>query len=128
MKFGAKASTQKATQRYRQVTTGAARELGVELYREGEETIAESKPDVPVDTGALRSSGYVALPKQTGSRVEVRCGYGGSAAGYALAVHENLEAHHDVGKAKYLEDVFNRRTRGLPARIAARMEKRLEKK
>lgn len=33
---------------------------------------------------------------------------------YALHVHEDLEAHHPVGKAKFLEDPFRRLAREIP--------------
>ncbi len=60
---------------------------------------AESQKLCPVKTGALRNS--------AGSRVD---GFGFDAVGkvfyrqkYALWVHENLDAHHTVGQAKFLE-------------------------
>lgn len=111
------------------------------LYREGERIMAASKPLVPVDTGALRSTGYVALPKIDGSRVSLEIGYGGPAGGnqqtgpfisprsgrtvlpgqpvgYAVVVHEDLTARHTVGQAKYLEKPFLEARRGQAERIA----------
>jgi hypothetical protein len=55
---------------------------------------------VPVDTGALRASGFVEGPDQTGT---VTLGFGGVAAPYAVIVHEDLQARHLVGGPKYLE-------------------------
>lgn len=100
------------------------------LYRSGHLVMAKSAIEVPVRSGALRATGYVTLPKKSGSRYTVTLGYGGvpgaqgvtiptsqprtskkgnvyqSSAGvdYALYVHENLEAHHlPPTKAKFLE-------------------------
>lgn len=126
VKLGAKAEIEKGLKDLRSIID-MARASMQEFYREAEELIAESKPEVPVDTGALRNSGYVEQPQVSGNKITVRCGYGGPAAGYALYVHENLEANHPVGKAKYLEDPFNRRLPGLSGRMAARLEKRLQK-
>lgn len=41
--------------------------------------------------------------------------------GYAVFVHENLEAHHEVGQAKYLEQPYNERKPGMQSRIATRI-------
>lgn len=102
--------------------------LGAELYREGSNILSASQPLVPVDTGALRGSGYVTEPQRDGNRVSVRVGYGGVASminpktgvragNYAIFVHENLEAHHNVGMAKYLEIPFNEAVPGMADRI-----------
>ncbi len=104
--------------------------LGRQLYREGLGIMAASQGLVPVDTTALRSSGYVTEPEIAGGRVTVLIGYGGPAAkinsktgestdGYALIVHENLEAFHPVGTAKYLEQPFDQAKRGMSGRVAA---------
>lgn len=76
------------------------------LYVEGERMMTTSKLECPVDTGTLRSSGHVAPPHTDimGHTVTVSLGYGGAAADYALRVHEDLNMHHTVGKAKFLED------------------------
>lgn len=108
--------------------------IGKGLYREGQGIMSQSRPLVPVLTGALRASGYVDEPviegaELTGQRVSVKLGYGGVAskvnpvtgerAGvYALPVHENLEAFHHVGMAKYLEVPFNAARRGMGERLA----------
>ncbi len=52
----------------------------------------------PVDTGALRASAFTEA--ESGSNPSVIVGY---TEEYAIFVHENLEAHHDVGQAKFLE-------------------------
>jgi len=106
--------------------------LGVGLYREGLGIMAASQGLVPVDTSALRSSGYVLPPEYDDKSVIVYLGYGGpaakinpktgeSTAGYALYVHENLDAFHPVGTAKYLELPFDQAKRGMDERLAQAM-------
>lgn len=115
----------------------AAASLGRALYLEGQRIINESKPLVPVDTGALRASGYVEPPVTQGRVITVTLGYGGPAAqvnpksgesteGYAIYVHENLEAHHPVGQAKFLEQPFLAAEQGMSNRIASVMRRDLE--
>jgi len=70
--------------------------------------------EVPEKSGTLRKSFYYEI---LGYRrnFEAILGYGGNgdpvnprtgqrASEYMLIVHEDLDAHHDKGKAKYLED------------------------
>lgn len=52
----------------------------------------------PIDTGALRASAFTEA--ESGSNPSVIVGFEEE---YAIYVHENLEAHHDVGQAKFLE-------------------------
>jgi len=58
----------------------------------------ESQKRVPVRYGFLKGSAYTRKTPEDPMVVEV-----GYTAAYAIYVHENLEAHHDVGQAKYLE-------------------------
>lgn len=90
---------------------------------EAEELLTESKRECPVDTGNLRASGHAdyGLAPSSVSDINIKVGYGGPAAAYALIQHENLEFNHTVGKAKYLEDPFNRRKKGMFERVAKRV-------
>lgn len=108
----------------------AEKSLGRQLYREATGIIMSSQGLVPVDTTALKSSKYVTEPERDGDVITVFLGYGGPAAqinkktgestdAYALYVHENLEAFHPVGTAKYLEMPFDQAKSGMGARIAA---------
>lgn len=100
----------------------ADRELAKALYQEAEEIMADAKENyVPVDWGALRGSGFVEQPK--GSVVIL--GFGGPAAPYAVYVHENMQAHHNVGSAKYLEIPLNKAKNGLAGRIIMRLKGKL---
>lgn len=58
----------------------------------------ESQRLVPVATGNLKGSAFTRKKPDDAKAVEV--GYN---AAYAIYVHENLEAHHPNGQAKYLE-------------------------
>ena len=73
------------------------------LYQFGEFVMTLSKEMCPVDTGNLRATGHVQAPRFEQGDILVTLGYGGPAASYAVAVHENLMAQHPVGQAKYLE-------------------------
>lgn len=96
------------------------------LFMEGEGIMAQAKELVPVDTGNLRASGHVRLPEARQSAVSVQLGFGGPAGagtnaedvGYAVIVHEDLNAFHEVGTAKYLEMPVSQAKRGLSKRIA----------
>ena len=95
------------------------------LKHEAQEAFAHSQDEVPVDTGALKASGRV-RPEvgvfESGNEVYVELTYGGSATEYSIYVHENLEANHPHGKAKYLEDPMTRQVVGIGGRIADKVE------
>jgi len=95
------------------------------LYREGEAIMTQAKQRTPVLTGALRASGQVRPPDVSGSVVEVTLGFGNSAVGYAIYVHENLMARHPVGEAKYLERPLLEAVRGMEGRLAAAVGREL---
>lgn len=109
------------------------------LRVEAEGVMTASLRIVPVDTGALRSTGFVAPAEVSGTKVSVRLGYGGVAGtsapiapgvsprtgrvasypvGYAVAVHERQAAHNPPQQWKYLEQPLADRRRGMARRIA----------
>jgi hypothetical protein len=92
-----------------------------ELYLTGQILMTESKRRVPVDTGTLRASGQVSKPERHGRKVSVTLSYGGAASDYAVPVHENLEAQHPHGQAKYLESVLDEYAADAGADLAVRM-------
>jgi len=78
-----------------------------------EDIMEESLRQVPKDTGALASSAFYDIRKAEDYGYEATLGYGGSVINpktgipvmdYAVIVHEDLEAFHPIGKAKFLED------------------------
>lgn len=113
--------------------------LAVALYEEATTIMTDSKENyVPVDQGTLRDSGHVQEPKLEGTTLLVELGYGGPAAPYALAVHENPRSGKtegvspsgrkykhwaEVGQYKYLEIPFKAAAKGLSQRIADRAKR-----
>lgn len=109
------AGMDQALRNLRSIANEYPHETAAALYREGESIMYDSKKEIPVDTGAARDSGFVEEPKIEGSKVSVTLGYGGVAAkvnpktgeptgAYIEILHENMDAKHVVGKAKFLED------------------------
>lgn len=98
------------------------KEAGGALLAEAEIEMTESKRRVPVDTGALRSSGFVEGPNFTPRAIECVLGFGGPAAEYAAAVHEDLDAHHPTGEAKFLERPLMEAAPYLLGRLADRLD------
>jgi Bacteriophage HK97-gp10, putative tail-component len=93
------------------------------LRQESEIEATECKKRTPVDTGALRASLHVEGPTRDGRRVFCEIVAGGPAAPYALTVHEDLEAHHPQGEAKFIERPLRESAPSMGERIAARIEK-----
>ena len=80
--------------------------------------MTEMKQRVPVRFGILRDSGQVDDPRWEGDTLVIEYGFGGAASEYAEKVHEDLDAYHDNGQAKYAESVINESAAFLPQRIA----------
>lgn len=79
--------------------------MGSGLRVIGETIMADVKASrpghgVPVDTGALRSTGRVTGPEGVRKAV-VRLSFGGPAAPYAVKQHE-LDYRHTIGEKRYL--------------------------
>lgn len=62
----------------------------------------EAQEKTPVDTGNLKNSAYT--DSEGGDEPSAVIGY---QASYAPFVHEDLEARHDNGEAKFLEKALN---------------------
>ena len=106
----------------------ALHELGAALYRQGEQIMTEAKLQTPVDTGNLRASGHVQAPTRTAGQVVVQLGFGGVAAPYAVYVHENMQVHHPVGNAKFLEIPYRAKLATLDKDMAADLSATLTRK
>lgn len=85
----------------------------------GDEVLEESRGLCPTGaSGSLRASGAVTEDRETGT---VAVSYGrGRSAEYAVAVHEDMEAVHDDGQAKFLELPAEKTGRGRGAQIIGR--------
>lgn len=83
-----------------------------------EEILEESLREVPEMTGTLAKSAFYEIQGRY-RNFEATLGYGGNgdpenpktgqrASEYMVAVHEDLDAKHDKGKAKFFEDPVRR--------------------
>ena len=111
----------------RALGNNSPRFAAIALYREAERIMTAAKALTPVLTGALRASGQVASPEVHGDGARVTMGFGNSAVGYAIHVHENLQARHPVGQAKFLEQPLNEARSGMDARLAADVRAEIER-
>ena len=104
------------------IAISTPQQVGRALYQEALLVQGDSMEHTPVDTGALRASHETERPVFSGADVSVTIKVGGPAAGYAVEVHEDLEAHHEVGEAKFLESALNRAVPDIAERVAARLD------
>lgn len=106
-------------------------EVGAALYKETEIEAKEVKRRTPVDRGNLRASVHVKGPfiYRSGKNVRIftRIAVGGPSAPYAIYVHEDLDAFHKVGQAKFLESVVLESRPYMAARVAKRLRERLDR-
>lgn len=75
---------------------------------------AEAQRRVPVDTGNLKGSAFTRKAHDDEKSVVV--GFG---AAYAIYVHEDLNAFHDDGEAKFLENAVTAKGQEVLEAIAA---------
>jgi hypothetical protein len=105
-----------------QALAGKVQDRGaMALREEAEVEMTEAKRRTPVKTGALRASGHVSAVKRDGRSLSVDMSFGNQSVAYATYVHEDLEAFHRVGQAKFLESTLNESAPFIPARVAKRM-------
>lgn len=97
-------------------------ELARAIYQETEIEATEVKRRTPVDEGTLRGTVHVEGPFQERRMIYTKIVAGGPAAPYAVYVHEDLEAFHKVGQAKFIESVLLESTSHLLARVARRID------
>jgi hypothetical protein len=108
--------------RLRDLARSIPNEVARALYQEAQIELGEIKRRTPVDTNALRASEMVERPVVEGRDISVRLVAGGPSAPYALFVHEDLEAFHPVGQAKYMESVLMESAPHIARRIASRID------
>lgn len=96
--------------------------LGRALYQEALIEQKESMQRTPVEFGALKASHVTRPPEIRGNDISVAIEVGGPAAPYAIYVHENLDANHKVGRAKFLESTIMESRPFLAARVAKRID------
>ena len=69
-----------------------------------EQIIGDAQQITPVDKGVLQGSGTTTPAEYSDGKISKELGFN---TDYAAAVHENLEAKHRVGEAKYLEKAMS---------------------
>jgi len=92
------------------------------LYQEAQIELKEIIKETPVDTGALRATLVLEGPFREGRRIWVVVSAGGPSVTYAFIVHEDTEAFHKVGGAKYIERPLRESAPFLAERIAKRID------
>lgn len=92
------------------------------LYQESLVELKEIKKLTPFKTGALRLSEAVSQPQREGRRIFVIVSAGGPTVTYAFIVHEDLEAFHKYGQAKYIEQPLAESAPYMADRIAKRID------
>lgn len=108
-------------------------ELGSAIYQESQIEMTEAKKRTPVwnpanpvppghTPGSLRASGTVHEPEQHGDRVSCDLTFGDEIVDYAVYVHEDLEANHATGQAKFLQSVLEESAPYMDQRIARRID------
>jgi len=102
-----------------QFPDAAAEALYDQMIESVEPDVYESTPE---DTGKLRDTIRVEESVQKGKRISCSIVAGGPKAPYALIVHEDLDANHIVGDAKYIERPLNRAARTFAAELGARLQ------
>jgi hypothetical protein len=97
-------------------------EVARALFIETEIETTEVKRRTPVDKGTLRGTVHTVGPFRQFRKIYTLIAAGGPSAPYAIYVHENLEAHHTVGQAKFIESVVLESRAYIAQRVAKRID------
>lgn len=95
---------------------------GAALYVEFEIEMTEAKEITPVRDGHLKRSGKVLPPRREGNSIIVEGTFGDETIDYAIYVHEDLDAFHTTGEAKFFESTLRASAPFIGARVARRMD------
>lgn len=98
------------------------KEFGAAQMAETEIEAKEARRQTPVDEGTLRGTVHAEGPIWEGDTCVTEVVAGGPAADYAIIVHEDLDAYHAVGNAKYIERPLMESMPFMAKRIAARID------
>ena len=116
--------TDQIARKLRALASHTPESIVIGMYALAERIAADAVRRTPVDTGRLRSSGYVAPPSQTGNKNKLEIGFG---TDYAVAVHERTDVTHEVGEAKFLEKAVMAKAKGSLSFIAKHAQRFVEK-
>lgn len=75
------------------------------IYAVAVAIMRDAKRRTPVDTGALRASGFVTVPTRATPNIQI--GFGGPAKAYAAIQHEVSWYRHRVGESHFLLNAIN---------------------
>jgi hypothetical protein len=100
----------------------APKEFSRALYEEALVIAKVSSDRTPVETGELKGSHQVQRPVVNALDIYVQIDVGGGSIDYALIVHEDLTAYHEVGQAKFLESAINEAKENFAERLAKRVD------
>ena len=118
----AKVNSVGALRDLRTLIRSAPDEVGRALFQETQIELNEVKRLTPVKTGALRASEIATGPFREGNKIWTEISAGGPTADYAFHVHEDMEAFHADGQAKYIEQPLRESAPYLAERIASRID------
>jgi hypothetical protein len=98
------------------------RQMEEGMRAEMEKVAERAREEVPVRTGALRDSIRVESSVE-GNQIEAAVVAGSEDAPYAVVVHEDLEAKHETGGAKFVARPLMASVPEILPGIAAKIEK-----
>lgn len=117
------ASAKRAIDQVKRMGQLFPQEVARALRIETETESTECKQRTPVKWGHLQSSIHVeSEPVSPGQPIRTHIVAGGPSAPYALYVHEDLEAFHSNGQAKYIESTLRESAPYMAQRVAKRMK------
>jgi hypothetical protein len=77
--------------------------VGGSMMRKTEQITTECRRVTPVKYGTLVGTIHAEGPEYDGNKIRTQIVAGGPAATYGPVVHEDMQAHHNVGGPKYIE-------------------------
>ncbi len=94
--------------------------VGTALYLVANDPIMnEAKADAPVDSGYMRSTGYVNEPVLEKGSIDVELGF---YANYSAPVHDRTDLHHTTGTDHFLSKSLERNASTVKQRILEQIE------
>lgn len=128
MRLRGKMNASKVTATLRKIADKFPDRVGAAIYQEAQIEVTEMKRRCPVDTtahaphpGNLRASIHAEEPVRKGRRISVTVATGVQAP-YAIYVHEDLDAIHPIGEAKFMESVIKESAPSMLDRIGKRVQ------
>lgn len=112
----------KTIEQVRRMKINASPEFARAAYQEYSLEVVEIQQVTPVETGALRATIHVTEPVIEDGLIRMAVVAGGPSAPYAFIVHEDTEAFHEEGEAKYIERPMRASAPFMASRIAKRVD------